>query len=1664
MSFESVIDTLEIRNANKISFVGTSSSFVDTTTGRIQTKGIQHNSNVITDVSGPHGRVAPTLKKYPEIAFGASKLDRNDTTNTYVQAGYTVMASSYAAAQEPYRAFDYSGAGGGSVTWTTASITNLYGNGSGLYGTVRTSNLGLDTGGTATPQGGTRENGEWITLQIPNKITLSSITISRVDSDPTAGPKDFQLYGSNDGTTWVQILSETGADPSTTGTSYTPTSTPVAYTYFGLVVTRTISRTDYMTINDLVFYGTEENPPTGDHSVDTTFKSRFNNPQLTGVQVVVDGNAGQLGANQISGGADPSGGNQATYVTDGKYWTLNGTLTSNLSVEANTFLEGDQPHAVSVWFNSSNLEANVSNTCVFSVSDQEKLDSVNLDLQSNTWHNLTYAYQGEGGSRVAYLDGRKVLEDQAEDTFGDYPPFAMTGHSQGGYVVSASNEENSTRTAYTLFNDVESEGNGWRDTGGTFQAGTGGHYRSNGTYDPATGIPRANLGSDSGGTAFATADEGEWVKIELPYKIKLNYFTLQPRNSTSIANGSNPSLSWGRSEFIKNGKIWGSNDGINWSVVHTISGTSASNDTAINSYTVGSSVAYKYFAIVITATNTSTSYASSTSLSEWELYGHRENDLVRLPDPTNVLKYPHIAMTGPTQRGYVVTASVPSSTANYPPWKVFDNFVNTNENYWFPSTAQFTGTVDGDHSYIGGDSLDIYTGTWIKLELPYRLVISYLKFFAVNGSMLYTPRDFYVIGSNNDTTWELIHRETSTASDGTFTSGRTIVTNSANNSNNYKYIALVVDRTVNHNNLSIGEWELYGTGVDSVPIQIGGGNIDKVANFRVYDKFIGEDQVNEIWNAQKEEFGRAKPQMVLQQGKLGIGTDAPQGSLSVADEPHNLEEFPPRAIPSVGPINADNSKVYIDGHGTYEVLYSVDQPSHHNNATDNPLVLFDKTFNNLYSGINTFELNSAGATGSAVGSGNPLADPAIYTGNGSGRRSLGGYEGIWYGLKFPFKVNLSQAHIQSPANSAVTPNTAVFLGSEDGGLTWSKIGEFSGASWVAYNYNKYTLSHTKPINAAAIVITHSNHYYAANMAELKFFGTREQGQSVLHDGRLTLTKSLNVPRIGPALNADDTPRRDRLVVEYNTSTNPTFEGAVRDTSMGKKFDASIIGNAHYNATTKTFDGFGVNSPPNTTGHYFRTDISTFRGNVAHSHSVWVRMDYDNGAWNNAINLGSNTTSNQSAVAWEMGNDRLWWNTYSGGIYVSHTPQYGRWYHVVTTHNGQGATTNSTSCIYIDGVKQSTTDGTSGISGTGGTLNIAGDYLTIGAARNNSDSKIYNPFNGEIASYKLYDIVLTAEEVKDLYDMGHYEEGNNIINIEKTRVGIGLGDGVLPHEDLDVRGDIRASDNLIIGPYGQHWWKLWTYQHNGNLGFIGEDGTEHGFLVDSGTENNLDFTGQHRAVVDMVNVSDYESLEGLIVSANKNKYVNVDKDITTGLKAIQISQSLPVVSLSNVVHDKACYGVISGSEDLDSRTYEQGTFVSVFQKQKGDTRAFINSLGEGAIWVVNTNGYLESGDYITTSNIVGYGQKQDDDVLHNFTVAKITMDCDFEPATQPIQIIKKDEEGENILDEHSQIQWEDHPTETEKAYKIRYLDVSGAQTDEANAVHIAAFVGCTYHCG
>lgn len=256
-----------------------------------------------------------------------------------------------------------------------------------------------------------------------------------------------------------------------------------------------------------------------------------------------------------------------------------------------------------------------------------------------------------------------------------------------------------------------------------------------------------------------------------------------------------------------------------------------------------------------------------------------------------------------------------------------------------------------------------------------------------------------------------------------------------------------------------------------------------------------------------------------------------------------------------------------------------------------------------------------------------------------------------------------------------------------------------------------------------------------------------------------------------------------------------------------------------------------------------------------------------------------------------------------------------------------------------------------------------------------------------------------------------------------------------------------------------------------------------------SDNDLaldNFTGQHRTFVENILHTDASNNAGLIVCANKNTYISMSNELQKGNQAITQNESLPVVSLSTKSKDKSCFGVISESEDPDMRGDRVASVFFPTEKQEGDTRIFINSVGEGAIWVSNKNGPLESGDYITTSDIPGYGEKQEDDILHNYTVAKITMDCDFNPQLQPKEIILKeaavDDSGNtvynNVLDANGEIQWtpeldSDGNVVQEYPYNLRYLDLQGARLTKAEydtklangeQVHIAAYVGCTYHCG
>jgi alpha-tubulin suppressor-like RCC1 family protein len=243
-----------------------------------------------------------------------------------------------------------------------------------------------------------------------------------------------------------------------------------------------------------------------------------------------------------------------------------------------------------------------------------------------------------------------------------------------------------------------------------------------------------------------------------------------------------------------------------------------------------------------------------------------------------------------------------------------------------------------------------------------------------------------------------------------------------------------------------------------------------------------------------------------------------------------------------------------------------------------------------------------------------------------------------------------------------------------------------------------------------------------------------------------------------------------------------------------------------------------------------------------------------------------------------------------------------------------------------------------------------------------------------------------------------------------------------------------------------------------------------------------FTGQHRCFIENFNSKQFMNIEGLIVCANKNKYITTngwggDANFLTGMDAITTNDSLPLVSLSSKAKDKTVFGIVSLTTNYDPGTDPTKEQI-MRQLELGDQRAEINSVGEGGIWICDANGSIESGDYITTSVVPGYGQKQDEPYICNYTVAKITMDCDFIAPLEAQVTIQKDQFNNNVIDMHGMPVYvpyldSDNNPIMRPSYKTRYLNPDGTEITKAaydasiiqkELVYKAAFVGCTYHCG
>ena len=860
------IDKLQFYNGNRWSYVGGGSvSDVSPT-------------NLIAE-SGPHGRgdqSTPTPRKFPGFPM---------TSNT-TPLGYVASASSHtgAATQEPWKAFD------GAIEVRSATTSPIpdaayYNDWISYSNRYDANGLPVTTLPTQTAVSGVNVAGEWLQIEVPKAFKLTSTYGYPGDyTNIWRSPKVGKIAGSNDGTTWTLVHSfsdlvtydpDSGEIPMSTqwsqgsATSFGDISPDVGYyRYYRLITTQINGDANggYVALNQWELYGISEDDSEfvaigGDTSVDVTIKSQYNTPAVSGYKLYLDGVEGST-ATDLSTGPITVTENNVTYDATEKAWVFDGSTESNI-VSATLGFEGDQPLSVSTWFKSSNLETNVSTSTIFNVGTaggegfakaEAGVDLTTL-ITANTWHNLAFTSNGQGLYNHTYLDGNLIRSLPSYDSARYYPEIPLLRESQDGYSISASSDYNNFYSKTKPFNHRPSQTENWA----TFNGGFPDTINYTGTVRLASNTPL-----------------GEWLKVEMPHPILMTHIFLSSYDSGGAFNPT---------DF----KVYGSNDDTNWDELLSKTGFSvaavAANDGAKLIDADTSTRAYKYFALVITKKVSGT--YQYVHVHELRYFGHRVNDLVRFPDSTTVRKFPDTVMAsnGP-QRGYTVSTSSDFDSVARPVHFLFNGRTNSTSadvDAWMSENAtNYAGT---DLAYSGSRNLGTgaVNGEWIKIEMPYKLFMTTIKMFTRYNDGNSRPEDFKVYGSNDNSNWTEVLSETNNPPPTENGNSVGKVYTADTTSTAYKYFGLVVTKLTGHNTFfGLQELEFYGT-QESTPVlaRLGGSFEGKIANTRVYDRSIGERQVLEVWDAEKDRFGRGESSITVHKGRLGVGTKTPQATLDV---------------------------------------------------------------------------------------------------------------------------------------------------------------------------------------------------------------------------------------------------------------------------------------------------------------------------------------------------------------------------------------------------------------------------------------------------------------------------------------------------------------------------------------------------------------------------------------------------------------------------------------------------------------------------------------------------------------------------------------------------------------------------------------------------------------
>jgi hypothetical protein len=898
---------------------------------------------------------------------------------------------------------------------------------------------------------------------------------------------------------------------------------------------------------------------------------------------------------------------------------------------------------------------------------------------------------------------------------------ANDNSSTSGYVAGASSQ-NSSNPAYHMFDGIVSSR--WLTQGTTDSYDTTSPYLYNGSRG-------SNIVDISG-----TPHNGIWLKLELPKAIKLDYNIIRDNTDPGTRTP-------GKIAFL------GSTNGTDWTFLKEFSGMS--NTASVEKYTINDTNYYNHFAFVVKNLSDDDQYLD---LGEWELYGHEEGDSsldTTLKSVYNVPGTQQLEVYYDGQDFSGTPSSITDKSGNNITATANNITIDTTYNSFEITSSPKSNIIADNVTFVSGDEPHTYA-LWVRLKnnSANNLLIDYRP----DGGTSTTGNaaGVYILNSNkriqfyhqaadiqldyNFVTDTWYHIICSYSGGGNNTTNSKIYINGTEQTNSVVSGSTSVLSLPATGKLTIGDY-LYGA------IGMGDGNI---GNVRLFSKALNADQVRELYDYQKDYFLGSRSSVTLYKGHLGIGVAEPSGQLELAGD-ERIQEYPPRDL--------GGFETLVEGQGTYKVSSSSDVANPSVGSSDHPATAFtnDDIF---FRGANV-----------QYGVGNA---PALYTGT----HFTNGVGGDFLQIELPHEIYLKSINIAARTSSSLidrAPHTGSIFGSNDGGTTWSQVASWSGLIW--------TVGESKPIqiNSSVLYSTYrlvanklantSGNASRFNIDRWQLFGT--PGPTTLDKGSLTLGRSLDVPRISRYDVDTETPRPEKLVVDFDTTVN----SSPTDIS-GQGNHGVFRESASYSPADKAFNLDGVSKN-------IRAELNnTETGNQYHSVSLWFKiLSGQSSNWRNIFECGENPRSGTSDISLYIpgGQDQLSFSNGGGHMYSDTlTNLYFQWHHIVLTYDGANRN------MYLDGALIKTLATTSWAG-------VANMSLTLG--KNNASSGGSEGCDCHISNFKLYwQTALEPSEVRKLYNLGR--TGRSMV-ISDTAVGIGK----VPEAQLDVRGNLKVSGTVQV---------------------------------------------------------------------------------------------------------------------------------------------------------------------------------------------------------------------------------------------------------------------------